>query len=88
MQGKCVKFDRIGRWGFITPLDTTLPDHFVHASSILGPKPHHYLYVGQEVEFDSILDSEDRPQAVNVRKYPFVIAIQRSAPAPVPGEKS
>jgi cold shock CspA family protein len=86
MDGICVKFDRVGRWGFITPSDITLPDHFVHASAITGPKSQHFLCVGQKVEFDSVGLDTDRPTAINVRKFPFVIAIQRGGSMPVPGE--
>jgi cold shock CspA family protein len=82
MDGTCVKFDRIGRWGFITPLDETLPDHFVHASDILGPKSQHFLCVGQRVEFDSTDIDTNHPTAKNVRKFPPTIAVQRSEPMP------
>ena len=99
MYGTCVKYDRIGRWGFIAPDDLTLPDHFVHASDIVGPKSQHFLVVGQRVEFDASSDDADRPTAKNVRKFPLTIAVQRSytptvtppdspaSPQPPSGEK-
>jgi cold shock CspA family protein len=86
MNGICVKYDRVGRWGFITPSDVTLPDHFVHASAITGPKSQHFLCVGQKVEFDSTGLDTEHPTALNVRKFPFTIAFQRSAPPPGPGK--
>ena len=86
MDGICVKFDRIGRWGFITPSDTTLPDHFVHATDIAAPKAQRFLCVGQKVQFDSVDVGTDRPFAKNVKKFPFTIARQVSAPPPEPEE--
>lgn len=86
MYGICVKFDRVGRWGFITSEDVTLPDVFVHATEIVGTKAQRFLVVGQKVEFEPCDDGTDRPIAKNVRKFPFTIAIQRSTPAPVQGE--
>jgi cold shock CspA family protein len=88
MTGTVIKFDRINRWGFAAPDDLTLPDHFIHASDIVGPKSQRFVCIGQKIEFDSVGMDIDRPQAKNIRKYPFTIAIQRSTPAPEPGGQS
>jgi cold shock CspA family protein len=82
MKGTCVRFDRVKRYGFLAPTDETLPDHFVLARDILGPKSQHFLFVGQPVEFDSVDAEIDRPTAKNVRKFPLAIAAQYGGPAP------
>ena|ERR1700693_2439302 len=82
MRGICVRFDRVQRYGFLAPSDETLPDHFVLARDILGPKSQHFLFVGQPVEFDSVDADIDRPTAKNVRKFPITVAVQYGGPEP------
>jgi len=80
MLGTVVHYNRLASYGFITPDDPTLPDHFVCATFINADKPRRFLIVGQRVEFDPVATDTAKPQAHNVRVIPTTIAIQRSAP--------
>jgi cold shock CspA family protein len=84
MYGTTLKWNRLKGYGFVLADDNTLPDVFVFAKCILGPKGRRFLMPGWRVEFD-VEEVPEGLAAINLKILTKPIAMQYSATAETGG---